>query len=216
MSPLLIRALTVCALLGATTVFLANARRSEIVVARDNFSSFPMTAGSWTAREEAPLDEDVLAVLGVDDYVSRVYHSRDGHAAGLYIGYYGSQRQGDTIHSPQNCLPGSGWEPVSDGRLRIADVAPGHDITVNRYIVQKGLDRQLVLYWYQSHGRVVASEYWSKAYLIADAIRLNRTDGSMVRVIAPIGSQDDGMAAERVAESFVRAIFPLLPSYLPQ
>jgi EpsI family protein len=108
---------------------------------------------------------------------------------------------------------------VKQGRLHIANAdGQGRDITVNRYIVQKGLDRQLVLYWYQSHGRVVASEYTSRLYLIRDAIRLNRTDGSLVRVIAPItvGATDDGAAAERLAEEFVRVIFPLLPAYLPQ
>jgi EpsI family protein len=135
------------------------------------------------------------------------------------MGFYGSQRQGDTIHSPLNCLPGAGWEAVSEGRLTIANVdGAGRDITVNRYVVQKGLERQLVLYWYQSHGRVVASEYWSKLHLIKDAIRLNRTDGSMVRVIAPVhrNAGDGGAAAERLAEQFTRVIFPLLPAYLPQ
>jgi len=134
------------------------------------------------------------------------------------MGYYGSQRQGDTIHSPLNCLPGAGWTPVSQGQLAIANAdGAGRDIIVNRYIVQKGLERQLVLYWYQSHGRVVASEYWSRAFLINDAIRLNRTDGSLVRVIAPIAvdADDSGAAAQDLAEEFVRVLFPQLPSYLP-
>jgi EpsI family protein len=216
---ILARAIALCILLAATTVFLANARRTELSVTRTSFDTFPMTIGPWKAVVDPPLDAAILNVLGVDDYLSRVYYGGAGETVGLYMGFYGSQRQGDTIHSPLNCLPGAGWEPVSDGRLRIAN-ADGHgrDITVNRYIVQKGIDRQLVLYWYQSHGRVVASEYTSKLYLIHDAIRLNRTDGSMVRVIAPIaaGASDEGWAAERLAETFVRAIFPLLPAYLPQ
>jgi EpsI family protein len=178
-----------------------------------------MTIGPWKSIVDPPMDEDVLRVLGVDDYLSRIYYQSNSVAVGLYMGFYGSQRQGDTIHSPLNCLPGAGWQPVSQGRLQIANAdGQGRDITVNRYIVQKGLDRQLVLYWYQSHGRVVASEYTSRLYLIHDAIRLNRTDGSMVRVIAPIkiDATDNGAAAERLAESFVRVIFPLLPAYLPQ
>ena len=178
-----------------------------------------MTIGPWKSIVDPPMDEDVLRVLGVDDYLSRIYYQSNGAAVGFYMGFYGSQRQGDTIHSPLNCLPGAGWQPVSEGRLHIANAdGQGRDITVNRYVVQKGLDRQLVLYWYQSHGRVVASEYTSKLYLIHDAIRLNRTDGSMVRVIAPIkgDTADAGAAAERLAEEFVRVIFPLLPAYLPQ
>lgn len=212
------RALALVVCLVAATVFLANARRSELPVERLLFKQFPMTIESWRAVEDPPIEEDVLKVLGVDDYLSRAYYKSDGAAVGLYIGFYGSQRQGDTIHSPLNCLPGAGWEPVSQGRLRIADVgAPGHDMEVNRFIVQKGLDRQLVLYWYQSHGRVVASEYVSRLYLIGDAIRLNRTDGSMVRVIAPVrvDAEDGGASAERLAAEFVRALVPHLSPYLP-
>ena len=210
------RALILCAMLAATTVFLANARRTEIAVTRQAFAGFPMELESWRGQVNPPMDDDILKVLGVDDYLSRVYYRKDGAAVGLYMGYYASQRQGDTIHSPLNCLPGAGWEPVVEGRLTIPDVA-GRDLLVNRYIVQKGLDRQLVLYWYQSHGRVIASEYWSKLFLIHDAIRLNRTDGSMVRVIAPIhhGATDNGASAEKLAVDFVRVLFPSLPAYLP-
>jgi EpsI family protein len=219
MKSIVTRAVTLCLLLGATTVFLANARRAEVAVTRESFASFPRDIDGWKSIVDPPMEEAILKVLGVDDYLSRVYFKPDGAAIGLYMGFYGSQRQGDTIHSPLNCLPGAGWEPASQGRLTINDVdGSGRDITVNRYVVQKGLERQLVLYWYQSHGRVVASEYTSKAYLIHDAIRLNRTDGSMVRVIAPIrvDATDDGAAAERAAEDFVRLIFPLLPPYLPE
>ena len=167
------RALTLVVCLVAVTIFVASARSSERPVERLLFKQFPMTLESWRAVEDPPMEEDILKVLGVDDYLSRAYYKTDGAAVGLYMGFYGSQRQGDTIHSPLNCLPGAGWEPVSQGRLRIADVG-GRDMEVNRYVVQKGLDRQLVLYWYQSHGRVVASEYVSRLYLINDAIRLNR------------------------------------------
>jgi EpsI family protein len=214
----LTRAAILCLMMGATTVFLANARRSEVPVSRASFDAFPMTLQDWRATVDPPLSEDILKVLGVDDYLSRVYYRADRAAVGLYMGFYGSQRQGDTIHSPLNCLPGAGWEPVKQGRLTITNVdGAGRDVTVNRYVVQKGLERQLVLYWYQSHGRVVASEYTSKFFLVKDAIRLNRTDGSMVRVIAPIAiaAADDGAAAEKLAESFVRVIFPRLQSYLP-
>ena len=217
MKNVIARAAVLCLMFGATTVVLANARGAETKAERTSFDSFPMSIGGWQATVDPPMEEDILKVLGVDDYLSRIYY-RPGAAVGLYMGYYGSQRQGDTIHSPLNCLPGAGWEPVKQGRLTITNAdGAGRDITVNRYIVQKGIDRQLVLYWYQGHGRVVASEYWSKAYLINDAIRLNRTDGSLVRVIAPIpvGADDDGAAAEKLAEEFVRVIFPLLPAYLP-
>jgi EpsI family protein len=211
-----LRALALFGCMAATALFMANARVSEVPINRTTFASFPMTLDGWRAVNDPPMEEDILKVLGVDDYLSRAYFRPDGAAVGLYMGFYASQRQGDTIHSPLNCLPGAGWEPLSEGRATIANAGgPGVDIVVNRYVVQKGLDRQLVLYWYQSHGRVVASEYTSRLLLIHDAIRMNRTDGSMVRVIAPIAFGDDGAKAEQLATEFVRVLFPRLTGYLP-
>jgi EpsI family protein len=211
-----LRALALLGCMAATALFMANARESELPISRTPFAAFPMTLDGWRAVEDPPIEAEILKVLGVDDYLSRAYYRPDGAAVGLYMGFYGSQRQGDTIHSPLNCLPGAGWEPLSEGRATIANASgPGVDIEVNRYLIQKGLDRQLVLYWYQSHGRVVASEYTSRLLLIHDAIRMNRTDGSMVRVIAPLGVGDDGTEAERLATEFVRVLFPRLADYLP-
>ena len=124
------------------------------------------------------------------------------------------------MHSPLNCLPGSGWEPVSHRMLDVTvprKNAEAATIGVNRYVIRKGLDRQLVLYWYQSHGRVVASEYWGKFYLVTDAVRYGRSDTAIVRVIVPISSQgsDAESQAERMAVSFVRQSFPLLEDYIP-
>jgi EpsI family protein len=215
MKPTFVRALTICAVMAVTSLFLANARHNEQPVSRLSFDSFPMTIADWRAVVDPPLEADILRVLGVDDYLSRVYYRPDRAAVGLYIGFYASQRQGDTIHSPLNCLPGAGWEPVSQGRLVVSGLGTGEGIEVNRYVVQKGLQRQLVLYWYQSHGRVVASEYTSRLLLIGDAVRLNRTDGSMVRVIAAIPHDADGSEAEKLAVTFVRQLFPLLAGYIP-
>lgn len=212
------RAVLLCLLMAATTVFLASARESEAPVARESFASFPMTIGPWQAVVDPPLNEELLKVLGVDDYLSRVYYRSNSEAVGLYLGFYGSQRQGDTIHSPANCLPGAGWEPISEGRLQISDVdGAGRSILVNRYVIQKGLDRNLVLYWYQGRGRVVANEYLSRAFLIRDAMVANRTDGSLVRVLVPIaaGVENDIDRAETLAHQFVRTIFPTLGAYLP-
>jgi EpsI family protein len=213
--------LFVCFVAGVGLV--ARAERPEPVPNRTSFDRFPMVIEKWRGVQEPPIDANILAVLGVDDYLTRAYFPPERSGVGLYIGYYGSQRQGDTMHSPLNCLPGSGWEPVSKSYLPISmaagspDAPDGSnpDVVVNRYVVQKGLDRVLVLYWYQSHGRVVASEYWGKFYLVRDAIRLNRTDGALVRVIASIDGDDGDASAERTAVGFVKAVFPVLSAYLP-
>jgi EpsI family protein len=220
---MLTRSLILFACLTVAAGAIARAERSESVPPRAPLAEFPMQMGEWRGVQEPPFEASILRVLGVDEYLTRAYFLPDRSGVGLYIGYYRSQRQGDTMHSPLNCLPGSGWEPISQtyARVPVASGAAGgapSEITINRYVVQKGLDRQLVLYWYQAHGRVIASEYWSKFYLIRDAVRLNRTDGALVRVIAPVlgDSVDAEARAERLGTAFIQTMFPRLSAYLPQ
>jgi EpsI family protein len=203
---------------GAAAV-IARAQRTEAIAPRQPFTALPMTFSDWQGRVDPPLSEKELKVLGADDYLMRTYRTRS-KVAGLYIGFWETQKRGDTVHSPLNCLPGSGWEPLSRGALRIPVNGPAAaptEIEVNRYVIQKGLDRQLVLYWYQSHGRVVASEYWGKFYLVADAVRLNRSDTAIVRVVAPVvdSTADAERAAERNAVEFVQQLFPALSDFIP-
>jgi EpsI family protein len=157
----------------------------------------------------------VLAVLGVDDYINRTYMSLPpAQPIGLYVAYYASQKQGESIHSPQNCLPGSGWEPVSEERTTLD--AGGTSLPVNRYVVQKGISRQVVLYWYQGRGRVVANEYANKFWLMIDQARLHRSNGSLVRIVAPVpGTSDTALAsASTAAGQFARHLYPRLSPYL--
>jgi EpsI family protein len=204
--------LSVCLLLGAA--YVAVASKTERVPPREPLSDFPFLVGDWRGQHAPDFDDEILSVLGVDEYVNRVYTKAGGAPVGLYIGYYQSQRQGDTIHSPMNCLPGSGWEPVSRSYIDIP-IGSGSSptINVNRYLIRKGLDEQVVLYWYQSHGRAIANEYRSKILMVYDAVRLNRTDAALVRVISPkIGNESD---SESRGIDFVRAIYPLLGKYIP-
>lgn len=212
------RAAAICVLLGMAALFLSNARKPEPPLTRTSLTQFPKAIDGWNGVDLEPFEKSILDVLGVDEYLSRAYYRADGAGVGLYLGFYESQRQGDTIHSPMNCLPGAGWEPVSEGRIQMDNVdGAGRAITINRYIVQKGLDRNVVLYWYHGRGRVVASEYVSRALLIRDAMLTNRTNGSLVRVLAPVDGNDDAhvLAAENVAKDFVRSMFPKLDPYLP-
>jgi len=151
--------------------------------------------------------------LHVDDYVNRWYQDESGHIVGLYVAYYENQKTGESIHSPKNCLPGSGWEPIRTGRQQLA-LSSGSQVLVNLYLIQKGLDQQLVLYWYESHGRIIASEYSAKIYLVLDGIRLNRTDSALVRVSTPV---DDGeVAARRRAVAFAEKLLNPLGNLLPK
>ena len=132
----------------------------------------------------------------------------------LYVGYHASQRHGDSIHSPMNCLPGAGWQPVQSERVRI-DVGD-RAMIVNRIIIQKGEERQLVLYWYQGRGRIIADEYASKAYQLLDAFRTRRTDAALVRIVSPVDRDLGTSSAERAATRFTTDIMPLLPRHLPE
>jgi EpsI family protein len=211
------RVAIVVGVLIAGAAAAARADRSETTPLRSPFAAFPMRIGDWLGRPERPLTPEVLKVLGADDYVIRAYSTSTAQV-GLFVGYWQSQRQGDTIHSPLNCLPGAGWEPVSREFVALPDAAHpgGAPLQVNRVVIQKGLDRNLVYYWYQSHGRAVASEYWGKFYLIADAVRLNRTDGAIVRVIAPVGLDRSEAAADASARAFIGDLLPALNGYLPE
>lgn len=198
---------------GATAA-ISRSMRSETPRAV-SLDSLPNTVASWTGGE-APFAPDVIAALGVDAYVHRIYSAPADPPVSLYVGYYESQRTGDTIHSPQNCLPGAGWLPVTTERVDLDVPGRAAPVTINRVLIQKGLERQIVLYWYQSRGRVVASDYWSKIYLVYDAARHHRSDAAMVRVITPItGADRSERDADARAEAFVRAMFPDLDRLLP-
>ena len=213
---MLIRLTALIAIFVATAAYSQRTMRPEVVPARQPLAGLPTELADWRNAADLPFENDIVAVLGVDEYLNRVYLRKDATPVGLYIGYYESQRQGDSIHSPLNCLPGAGWQPMTTARTAI-DLRDGTaPVTVNRILIQKGLDRQLVLYWYQSHGRVVASEYASKAFLLLDAVRLNRSDAAMIRIISPVMSteSDDTAAAER-ATAFALELLPRLGEYLP-
>jgi EpsI family protein len=205
------RAVVVIAVLLLARFYTAHLRSEETVVQREPLAALPLTIGSWQGHEAPPLADDVLAQLGVDDYVNREYFMAGSAPVGVYIGYYASQRQGDTIHSPQNCLPGAGWRPVETG---IADLrSGGRTVRVNEFVIQNGLDRQVVFYWYQGRGRIVANEYRNKALLMIDAARLHRTNGGLVRLIAPISSTAADAKAQLSA--FAALLFPHLDRHLP-
>jgi EpsI family protein len=197
---------------------VAQANRYEVLPPPVSLAQLPMQIDAWHGIEQPAFGKDVLDTLRADDYLNRIYVTLDRVGVGLYIGYWQSQRQGDTIHSPLNCLPGGGWEPMSHTVMMVGDPrTPGARVPINRYVIRKGIDRNLVFYWYQSHQRIVASEYWSKFYLISDAVRLNRTDGAIVRVIAPMSEESPAaeQRADRTGLSFVQALLRRLDGLLP-
>ncbi len=195
----------------AGIVLLHGVSHGEPVPLRQPLGHLPMAMEGWLGQDE-PLEARIVSALGVSDYVNRSYLSGGGQPVGLYVGYYQSQRTGETIHSPKNCLPGAGWEPVRAGRLTIP-MAAAPAIVVNEYLVEKGPAQYLVLYWYQSHGRVIASEYRGKAWLVFDAITRNRTDAALVRVLTSTRNGEDQARSRTV--QFVQALYPRLNAFIP-
>jgi EpsI family protein len=180
---------------------------------RQSFAHFPLRIDAWQGKELG-LEPQVLRVLQVDDYMMRQYWDAQGTSVGLYVGYYQSLRQGAGYHSPKNCLPGSGWSFVKTGTTLLHVEGQNNPIEVNAFIIQKGLDKQLVLYWYQDRGRIITSEYWAKIYLVMDAIFKKRTDGTFVRLTIPFAEKDEAVVRAQ-GKAFAERIFPLLQTYLP-
>jgi EpsI family protein len=186
----------------------------EAKVTRRALQEMPSQVGSWhQVGADQRFDPQTEGVLRADDYLSRNYALPDGRTASFYVGYYASQRTGATYHSPLNCLPGSGWEMDEAASVTIQPANGEPAFEANRYIVQNGDDKQLLIYWYQGRGRKVASEYWGKIYTVVDSVRLRRSDGSMVRVMMPIGRSEE--ATLKAAVDLAAQIAPALPEFVP-
>jgi EpsI family protein len=202
-------------LLAGTAAVLQARNGSEIIPTRAPLGSFPRTLDGWNS-EDVELTQDVRDVLGPGDFLLRDYRGPGNtHDVFLFVAYFASQRAGGTIHSPKNCLPGAGWAPVRAERVNIS--VTGHrPFPANRYLIAKGEERQLVLYWYWAHDRAVASEYAAKFYLVTDSIRMRRTDGSLIRLSTPLGPGESVESAEQMLVSWAGRIVPLMNTYVPR
>ncbi len=177
--------------------------------------NLPTEFGPWKLKQIGVVDDETRGVLRADDVMTRDYVANNTQA-NLFIAYFKTQRAGQSPHSPKNCLPGSGWEPVANESGRIDVPVAGRSIHVNKYVVANGEDESVVLYWYQSQGRVIADEYAAKFYLIEDSIRRHRSDTALVRVVVPVtfNRLSSTVAAQRATE-FVQAFYPVVDTWLP-
>ena len=189
-------------------------RIGEAHVEREQLAALPKELGAWRqAGRDERFSKEVEEVLRPTDYVSRVYALPDGRAASLYVGYHSSQRAGATYHSPLNCLPGGGWTLTEPARSTITPTDSAPAFEANRYIIERGGDRQLLLYWYQGRGRAVASEYKDKIHTVLDSVARRRSDGAMVRVLVPLGSSEEKAVA--AATDLAASVAPALSRFVP-
>lgn len=189
-----------------------SAMRPEALPSARPLSGLAEKLGSWNLIQEGVVDEETREVLKADDLLNRFY-GKDRTGVNLFVAAFRSQRNGKAPHSPKNCLPGSGWVPLNAGEISV-DSGKGTQLNVNRYVVSNGENRSLVLYWYQSRDRAVASEYRAKFWVMMDAMRLNRTDTALIRVVVPIHEKDEETAS-RMAQDFIRSFYPDLRQILP-
>lgn len=201
--------------LVAQAALLYGFSRSEIIPEHTPLSNFPAHVGKWGQISEGVIEKEVQDVLRADDLLNRSYASPSHRvSANLFVAFFKTQRTGQAPHSPKNCLPGSGWVPSESNIVSIDVPGRSQPIEANRYIVQRGDNKSLVLYWYQSRDRVVADEYTAKFFVVADAIRYNRTDTALVRVVVPVPERGEP-EAEQAAVAFVRAFFAPLRQHFP-
>ena len=220
---------TVVLLMVVTLTLLLHRGDADNVPSSQPLSQMPDTIDGKVAQD-IPLQDDVLAVLGKGDFLNRLYSvpkqqtvslqpgssPEDSYPVGLFIGYFPTQRTGQSIHSPQHCLPGAGWTFESSySRYTNLDDVKGNRFNVGEYVINNGESRQFVIYWYQAHGRSIANEYKAKAYMVADAIRYNRTDGALVRVITPIAGGEPVEEARARAVRFTSRMTPYLSQFIP-
>ncbi len=184
--------------------FYGLSRRAEVIPLSKPLAEFPAAIGQWRMVRESVMEQDEKDVLRADDYLTRQYAAASGKSASLFVAYFQSQRAGQTPHSPKNCLPGAGWSWSVADTIRVDITGRAQPIEINRYIVSKGDEHAVVLYWYQSRDRVIASEYRAAAFTAWDALRYNHTDTELVRVVTPVTR--DGV-------EFIQAFFMALRRY---
>ncbi|NIR44986.1 MAG: EpsI family protein [Gammaproteobacteria bacterium] len=205
---------TPATLMGVVSVFtLGIDLQRELPLREPLDNSLPRTINGFTGSEQRLSEEQALAA-GMTDYVMLSYRdasSDRNDTFSLYVAYYAQQSLGHTIHSPKNCLPGTGWQALASRTEKI--VGPGGNVAVNRYIVQREDQRALVLYWYQGRGRVEANEYRVKWHLLRDSALRRRSDEALVRVVVPIVNGEE--AAWKLARDVVGVILPAVDAALP-
>lgn len=210
-----VRILSVLLLLQAATFY--GMSRGESVPVNRPLSQFGGDLGPWHMVQNIEIEKEVQEILKADDVVSRVYVNQERKLAVtpyLFVAFFRSQRTGQSPHSPKNCLPGNGWLQEAAKIIPVSIPSEPQPIRVNHYLVSKGDQKSVVLYWYQAHNRVVADEYAAKFYVVADAIRMNRTDTALVKIVVNVVNNNEAAATE-TAVDFLKALFTPLKNYLP-
>jgi len=212
------RAMALAAILtvGVTTAFVTINPPEPDPVARDSFGLFPRSMGDWQGRQ-FQLDADVERVLGADDYINATYLAPDAATGvNLFSAFYHKQTEGSGIHSPEVCLPVGGWEIFTFDTHDVSFPQTEYgDFTLNRAVIQKGLDKQLVYYWFEQRGRRMTNDFSAKMAVLYDGFTIGRSDGAIVRFVTPILDNEPESMADARIQSFMAEVLPRLPRFIP-
>ncbi|MCK5232068.1 MAG: EpsI family protein [Desulfobulbaceae bacterium] len=208
------RLIIVLVLFGLTFISLQFVQSAQIVPIKRTLTEFPAEIGEWKRTNVIQSSDAVVEMLGLDDYINYTYTAPDGMSLNFYVSYFSSVGTTGAYHSPQNCLPGGGWEIESVKGLPIKLNNPRASATINSLIVQSGAAKQITLYWFQNRGRIIANEYWEKIYLVTDSILKRRRDGSFVRIMAPATEENMAETEKRLKE-FAEKTAVLLEDFIP-
>jgi EpsI family protein len=201
----------VIALLAVTIFFSQIRSDGELIPITRTLERFPEQIADWRG-ESYRFSQAVYDNLGVDDSIAINYKNDNGDEVSMYVGYYESQKQGEIIHSPKNCMLGSGWQPIEISEINIS--VGMRLIPVIKMIVEKHSHKMVSLYWYQSGNRAVASEYIQKLYFIHDSLRYNRTNSAFLKFSSPVKGDDYEGTIQKL-ESFINKVVPVLDDFLP-
>ena len=201
-------------MLLAVIPVLAMPKETEIIPQREFFSSYPLQLGQWTGKRQQ-LDSEYLDGLKLDDYLLADYSTVSSDPpVNMYVAWYNSQQAGHSVHSPKSCLPGNGWIIKTSETATLND-GGGNTWSANRVVMEYGAQRQLVYYWFQQRGRAMNNEYIVKWYLLLDSLIRQRSDGALVRFVAPVPDGESIEYADNRLQSFIRLAVPSLASYIP-
>nr|WP_249200338.1 VPLPA-CTERM-specific exosortase XrtD [Thetidibacter halocola] len=204
--------------LAVTAAFLFTPAPQRVLPERDAFALFPRNVGDWSSFA-IPLEPEVAQVLKASDYVNSVYSrpaDPDSHV-GFFSAYYDKQTEGSGIHSPEVCLPVGGWEIFSIETVEVTfpDTVYG-TFSLNRAIIENGLSRQLVYYWFEQRGKRMTNDYLAKADVVWDSLTIGRTDGALVRFVTPINRGETAADADARLRDFMAELLPRLPRFIPE
>ena len=203
-------------LISQAAFYYAVAARSERIPTIAPLDTFPHTVPGWRMNRDLPVEDEIRGILKADDLLNREYVNvrKAAVPVSLFIAFFKTQRYNQSPHSPKNCLPGNGYDTIIDTKTSFTVPGWNRPIAANKFVVQHGDEKSVVLYWYQSHNRVIPSEYTAKIWLVLDAIRYHRSDTSIVRIVVPVDGNDyDG--ATNLGIEFIQSVFPSLLKALP-